>query len=50
MDFPQYYNNGFHQLPYHKEEVAAVIAGNDILGEVNLIAPFSQGTQLTLAY
>lgn len=47
MDFPLYYNNGLPQLPYQKEEVAAAIAGNDILRQVNLVAPFLQGTQLT---
>lgn len=47
MDFPLYYSNGLPQLPYHKEEAALAIAGNEILKQVTMVAPFLQVTKLT---
>ena len=47
MNFPLYYSNGLPQLPYHKVEAALAIAGNEILKQVTMIAPFLQVTKLT---
>lgn len=46
MEAPTHYKNGLPQLPYQEAEAALALAGSELLQEADMIAPYTQDTNL----